>query len=196
MQLGSPAASESSKRFYGTRKVTWARRNHSSSLFPERNATGHIVHQRTYKFSIAQYPETRILAARPVSAAEISRRRRNNFPFLHVPRALIFNKTHRGAAASLHISSTSIPRGAYFSYSLCTLPGRSILLSQEHCETGTLVRRMKSREYRIKERPENSFVNEKKKSLVIATKIYIHIFTNYSLFIKISSGPTTRHNEP
>lgn len=34
-------------------------------VIPERNATGHIVHQRTYKFSIAQYPETHILAARP-----------------------------------------------------------------------------------------------------------------------------------
>lgn len=36
------------------------------------------------------------------SAAEISRRRRNNFPFLHVPWALIFNKTHRGNGVPSH----------------------------------------------------------------------------------------------
>lgn len=43
-----------------------------------------------------------VTSSLPASAAEISRRRRNNFPFLHVPWALIFNKTRRGNGVPLH----------------------------------------------------------------------------------------------
>lgn len=112
-----------------------------------RNATGHIVHQRTYKFSIAQYPETHIFATRPASAVEISRRRRNNFPFLHVPRALIFNKTERGSGVPSHFLDFRAEHISRIRYARC-LAGRSC--SPKSTETGTLVRQMKSREYEIK----------------------------------------------
>lgn len=87
-------------------------------VIPVRNATGHIVHQRIYKFSIAQYPETRILVARPASAVEISRRRRNNFPFLHVPRALIFNKTQRGSGVPSHFLDFHSARNIFLVFAM------------------------------------------------------------------------------
>ena len=64
----------------------------------------------------------------PTSAAEISRRRRNNFPFLHVPWALIFNKTRRNGVPSHFLD---FPFRVERISRYAALPRRSILLSQE-----------------------------------------------------------------